>query len=523
MDRNAFSLKTLFKKACAHEAYTIGLTVCLSLWIIASAPVAKADNFLSLPNYDLPGNDLRSPSQDPGLKQLTESQCRDVCLSETKCKAYTYNKAVGWCFLKASMSPPVAFSGAVSGVRATQQTTRSAAFKSIAEAAQKPSNADARSEVEHKTAISAMPAQRAPLAEGPKPTPIPVAKNSINNKSTAPAAVSDSRQALIMAEKPKTNATVNVVIPEPPGKQANTTSVARSLPTPPTEQYQTASGPSSEATKSVSKKNPWRFSSMEAVLAENQTPGAIPKPVTHWPSQTEAAKPIVTNTGALGSSTTPVPQAPKQTAHLTPAVPQQVKKALIDTNKDAGYLRRIMSKHQKLQKKLQALSGKYLKKYDDETPGTKWVKVESLGMDVPMSMTRKQAQAIVLSNMRKDETLIKLQKQILSIDKQIHKPYQRLKNALPSAASSKLHTAYTNKQNASKAFAKIKASLSAYGDRLAEEARQTWQMPSDEVLRKLHRLARKMRRKRLQTLEANTVFAQELKKAIETPILVSSF
>lgn len=57
---------------------------------------------------DLPGGDLRS------IFGTTLPICRDACLAETSCTAFTFNTAASACFLKADGGAPAPFAAALS-------------------------------------------------------------------------------------------------------------------------------------------------------------------------------------------------------------------------------------------------------------------------------------------------------------------------------------------------------------------------------------------------------------------------
>lgn len=82
-------------------------------------PENRESGFARLPNVDLRGGDLRDPRSDPNLKGIGVAGCETACKQDSRCKAFTYNTKVGWCFLKHSVGEQIAFRGAVSGTRHT--------------------------------------------------------------------------------------------------------------------------------------------------------------------------------------------------------------------------------------------------------------------------------------------------------------------------------------------------------------------------------------------------------------------
>ncbi|MGQ9831158.1 MAG: PAN/Apple domain-containing protein [Thermochromatium sp.] len=62
-----------------------------------------------LPGIDYFGRD------DSTLKSVTLEACREACLNDDRCRAFTYNTKAEWCFLKEDFKDPRPFAGAVSG------------------------------------------------------------------------------------------------------------------------------------------------------------------------------------------------------------------------------------------------------------------------------------------------------------------------------------------------------------------------------------------------------------------------
>ena len=82
-----------------------------------STPSAGRPDFDLLHDVDLPGNDFRSGMSEPALKSLPLDGCLAACAADQACQAFTYNAAARVCFLKSSGANPLAFSGAISGLR----------------------------------------------------------------------------------------------------------------------------------------------------------------------------------------------------------------------------------------------------------------------------------------------------------------------------------------------------------------------------------------------------------------------
>lgn len=60
-------------------------------------------------NGDYPGFDLRT------AKDVSIAQCKDICLKDEECRAFTYNVKAKWCFLKSDYKKLSTFEGAVAG------------------------------------------------------------------------------------------------------------------------------------------------------------------------------------------------------------------------------------------------------------------------------------------------------------------------------------------------------------------------------------------------------------------------
>ncbi|MCJ8311073.1 MAG: hypothetical protein HRU27_19060, partial [Rhizobiaceae bacterium] len=61
------------------------------------------------PDSDYFGFDLRS------VENVSLDQCKQACLDDNSCRAFTYNTNVNWCFLKSDFNQLIAFEGAVAG------------------------------------------------------------------------------------------------------------------------------------------------------------------------------------------------------------------------------------------------------------------------------------------------------------------------------------------------------------------------------------------------------------------------
>ena len=95
--------------------YWLRLLLLLQCVVFVSAheAFAQRDRLTVLDNMDIPGGDFRS------IKDGTLQNCRDDCLKDERCKAYTFNHTAKVCFLKERISKRIKFNGATSGVRFT--------------------------------------------------------------------------------------------------------------------------------------------------------------------------------------------------------------------------------------------------------------------------------------------------------------------------------------------------------------------------------------------------------------------
>ena len=79
---------------------------------MAMSPAAAQQSqreIVTTANSDYLGFDLRSE------KNVSLDQCKSMCLSDPKCKAFTFNTRVNWCFLKSDFDEITQFQGAIAG------------------------------------------------------------------------------------------------------------------------------------------------------------------------------------------------------------------------------------------------------------------------------------------------------------------------------------------------------------------------------------------------------------------------
>jgi hypothetical protein len=77
----------------------------------AKEPFAPFARLTLLEDTDLSGSDYRA------IKDGSLQDCRNACLKEEQCKAYTYNHGARYCFLKDKIPKRSPFKGASSGTK----------------------------------------------------------------------------------------------------------------------------------------------------------------------------------------------------------------------------------------------------------------------------------------------------------------------------------------------------------------------------------------------------------------------
>lgn len=96
----------------ASKPFYAGWFLLLGAWLLTSAlipPAEAARRIERLSGVDYFGEDYAT------LKGVSLEDCESACLKDPRCRAYTFNTKVGWCFLKASQGEPKPFAGAISG------------------------------------------------------------------------------------------------------------------------------------------------------------------------------------------------------------------------------------------------------------------------------------------------------------------------------------------------------------------------------------------------------------------------
>lgn len=89
--------------------FRLGLAlVAISIMVPANAQDVVRDVVIT-ENTDYPGFDLRAE------KEVSIDECRQACIDDAQCRAFTYNSKARWCFLKTDFRDSAPFEGAISG------------------------------------------------------------------------------------------------------------------------------------------------------------------------------------------------------------------------------------------------------------------------------------------------------------------------------------------------------------------------------------------------------------------------
>ncbi len=86
------------------------------LMIMALSP-ALADPITLIPGADFSGGDYRT------VKNTDLANCRALCAADQKCKAFTFNTKVNWCFLKSATDIVMPFTTAIGGTTDPESAT----------------------------------------------------------------------------------------------------------------------------------------------------------------------------------------------------------------------------------------------------------------------------------------------------------------------------------------------------------------------------------------------------------------
>jgi len=89
----------------------LSLLGLLAVWSaeLAAAEPAEARRLVVIDGADYFGRDYDT------LQDVSQADCEQACLADQRCRAFTFNRNGGWCFLKSGYSELRAFDGAVSG------------------------------------------------------------------------------------------------------------------------------------------------------------------------------------------------------------------------------------------------------------------------------------------------------------------------------------------------------------------------------------------------------------------------
>jgi hypothetical protein len=95
-------------------AYKLLLAWFLVCALCLGTNVSARDAIDISPNTDVPGGDYRS------IKFSTFDQCLNLCATEKRCAAFTFNQRARVCFLKEKVGQKIQFVGAKSGIKKTK-------------------------------------------------------------------------------------------------------------------------------------------------------------------------------------------------------------------------------------------------------------------------------------------------------------------------------------------------------------------------------------------------------------------
>lgn len=104
-------------KNASRIAFALAFSVSAS-FLGANAEAQETKRIVqTTENADYFGFDYRT------VKDVSEKQCAQACVSDQQCKAFTYNEAAGWCFLKEASGELQSAEGAIAG-RIVEKTVR---------------------------------------------------------------------------------------------------------------------------------------------------------------------------------------------------------------------------------------------------------------------------------------------------------------------------------------------------------------------------------------------------------------
>jgi uncharacterized protein YfaS (alpha-2-macroglobulin family) len=95
-------------RAAAGFTFAIAIVAGLAVWTPPAEAQAKRE-IVTTENSDYLGFDLRTE------KNVSLDKCKALCVDDPRCKAFTFNTRVNWCFLKSDFDDIAKFDGAVAG------------------------------------------------------------------------------------------------------------------------------------------------------------------------------------------------------------------------------------------------------------------------------------------------------------------------------------------------------------------------------------------------------------------------
>lgn len=219
-------------------------------------------------------------------------------------------------------------------------------------------------------------------------------------------------------------------------------------------------------------------------------------------------------------ATPPAAVAPIQTAALDPTAQPRATvgsvKPLKDSHETAGRLHKVLVETEPFAKKAQDMSGKYLKRYDNQSASDTWIKKRVMGFSVPVRVNQSQARALILKEMGDDQKLRSLQDTLKRKNNQISKMYGQVRKHLKPDVQEKLDALNKQSQAINSSFRRARDKLIVFGEKIKEEY-GCCQYPPESTLKRLHRLAASMRKRRQAAIDKAGEFPTALRAALESP------
>ena len=92
-----------------RRASALLLLCLLVIWSLVALAAEPGRQLIVVDGADYFGHDYET------LKEVSLDDCKQACLDDARCRAFTFNTAAGWCFLKTDYADLRPFDGAVSG------------------------------------------------------------------------------------------------------------------------------------------------------------------------------------------------------------------------------------------------------------------------------------------------------------------------------------------------------------------------------------------------------------------------